>query len=99
VDVGEEDGSASYVRVDLNECWTIDGASAHPEKPIEATFQKQSGVNALIRYQGKHLAYDWGEKIYDFEKEKSLALRDMYIWSYDPEKHGFDLACIFEQPH
>lgn len=99
VDVGQENGSAGYERVDLNECWTIDAASAHPENPIVDSFKSESGVNALVRYQGKHLAYDWGEKIYDFEREKSLALRDMYIWSYDPAKHGFDLACIFEQPH
>lgn len=99
VDVGQEYGSAGYERVDLNECWTIDSASARPENPIVSSFESESGVNALVRYQGKHLAYDWGEKNYDFEREKSLTLRDLYIWSYDVSKHSFDLACIFEQPH
>lgn len=91
IDVGEENGSAGYERVDLNECWMIDGVSALPEKPIEASFQQESGVNALIRYQGKYLVFNL--------REQSKAFKGLYIWPYDPAKNGFDLACIFEQPH
>jgi hypothetical protein len=73
---------AQYARVNLTTCEYEDIAVSVPENSTLTGMNQQRGVNALVRYKGRHMIYSYWEPA------------RLVVWGADPDDDGFSKGQI-----